>query len=559
MSQVIEPHLDRTTYYSILGLTSNATSSEVHKSYLKLARLLHPDKTKSDKCEDLFKAVVHAHSILTDKDQKLRYDRDLKIKGLYTYQQKKYCYTFKNKVKEPHETNQKPTKSEIHHRQGKPYEQQPYGFGVGKKVNTSSKSKVPIFKSFNLKGYQRNHYYSFKKENKHETPDADSLFHETNGASKVRMTSPSSVNASSPFQEIWETLGKKTSNDESSCREKSVLNDEEEVRYHAETTMCSSPEEYQKYNEESKKERRNLSKEDTEEEMEYKQFKLPKINVFSNESSEPNLQSPFYNHEYRHYARSKFQNRNQNRRSVSPTKEMPTTSKTAEGWNILRDIVEKLNISSVDDGNKDTSLRKSQTNEKSYSETINIEELSIREPKGIKRRKKDGISLEELSKSLPEEKDFFVMNAINESLDSINLFKRPKTVQSQTSSDIQREGNNVQSELSLEQYGITSNVLSLKIPEILEFNASTDLKTLKLNVQMFNNHCNELKEELLQASLRRYRADMQLGEKLMEKQNIVAWKTCLEFDRSLTEKMRIVQARQMQVVDNFSKQCASSF
>ena len=47
MSQVIEPQLDRTTYYSILGLTSNATSSEVHKSYLKLARLLHPDKTKT--------------------------------------------------------------------------------------------------------------------------------------------------------------------------------------------------------------------------------------------------------------------------------------------------------------------------------------------------------------------------------------------------------------------------------------------------------------------------------------------------------------------------------
>lgn len=71
MSQVLEPILDRTTYYSILGLTSNATSLEVHKSYLKLARLLHPDKTKSDKCEELFKAVVHAHSVLTDKDEKL--------------------------------------------------------------------------------------------------------------------------------------------------------------------------------------------------------------------------------------------------------------------------------------------------------------------------------------------------------------------------------------------------------------------------------------------------------------------------------------------------------
>ncbi|CAI4538585.1 AGK_G0028370.mRNA.1.CDS.1 [Saccharomyces cerevisiae] len=576
MSQVIEPQLDRTTYYSILGLTSNATSSEVHKSYLKLARLLHPDKTKSDKSEELFKAVVHAHSILTDEDQKLRYDRDLKIKGLHTYQPKKNCHIFKTKAKESQGASPTLGQSEAYHRQNKPYEQQPYGFGVGKKMTSSSKSKVPIFKSFNLKSYQRNHYYSSKKERKHGSPDIDSLFHETNGASKVRMTDAGKMDTNSQFQEIWEILGKNAythksySEDPNSCLGSALSDHEEEEeeeeagkqqqqqqQHYGMTSKSSSPDEEQKDNKEPKRESRVSPEENGEEETGHKQFKLPKTSTFSSGSHDSNLQSPFYNHEYRHYARSKFECKNQFRRSVSPIKEIPATASTNEGWNILRDIIEKLNISNVDDRNKDLLFRRDEIGDKNHSDSIDIENLSIKEPKGMKRRKKDDISLEELFQSLPREKDYFMMDAINDSLESINLFKKPKTTQSheQGGTFAQAESNRAKFKPLLEQCGITPEILDLQIPEIPEFDAVADLETLKLNVQLFNNQCNKLKETIHQVSLQRLRADTQFSDMLTQKQSIMVWKTYLEFDKSLMDKLNILQERQMQVIKIFSERC----
>ena len=231
---------------------------------------------------------------------------------------------------------------------------------------------------------------------------------------------------------------------------RSVSSDSEEEHCYRETSKSSSPEEEQKDNKESKKERRMSAEEKGKEEMGYKQFKLPKIGVFSAGSRESNLQSPFYNHEYRHYSRNKYECRNQFRRSVSPIKEIPATTNTIEGWNILRDIVEKLNISNLDDRNKDM-YRNDDKNEKKHNDMIDIEKLSIRDPKGIKRRKGDDISLEELSRSLPKEKDFFVMNAINESLESISLFKKLKTTENHTQSETlsQAESNNVKPKLCL--------------------------------------------------------------------------------------------------------------
>jgi len=44
-------------YYQILGVTKNSDAAAIKKQYRKLARELHPDKTKGDKkLEDRFKA-----------------------------------------------------------------------------------------------------------------------------------------------------------------------------------------------------------------------------------------------------------------------------------------------------------------------------------------------------------------------------------------------------------------------------------------------------------------------------------------------------------------------
>jgi molecular chaperone DnaJ len=62
-------------YYQILGVTKSADATVIKKQYRKLARELHPDKTKGDKkLEDRFKAVSEAYDILSDDKKRREYD-----------------------------------------------------------------------------------------------------------------------------------------------------------------------------------------------------------------------------------------------------------------------------------------------------------------------------------------------------------------------------------------------------------------------------------------------------------------------------------------------------
>ena len=62
-------------YYQILGVSKNDSQSEIKKHYRKLARELHPDKTKGDKkLEEKFKAISEAYEILGDDKKRKEYD-----------------------------------------------------------------------------------------------------------------------------------------------------------------------------------------------------------------------------------------------------------------------------------------------------------------------------------------------------------------------------------------------------------------------------------------------------------------------------------------------------
>ena len=62
-------------YYQILGVANSADAAAIKKQYRKLARELHPDKTKGDKkLEDRFKAVSEAYDILSDSKKRREYD-----------------------------------------------------------------------------------------------------------------------------------------------------------------------------------------------------------------------------------------------------------------------------------------------------------------------------------------------------------------------------------------------------------------------------------------------------------------------------------------------------
>ncbi|CAH0387729.1 unnamed protein product [Bemisia tabaci] len=61
-------------YYEILGVTKEATDSEIKKAYKKLALQLHPDKNKAPGAAEAFKAIGNAVAILTNEEKRKQYD-----------------------------------------------------------------------------------------------------------------------------------------------------------------------------------------------------------------------------------------------------------------------------------------------------------------------------------------------------------------------------------------------------------------------------------------------------------------------------------------------------
>ncbi|MBL3686898.1 molecular chaperone DnaJ [Leucobacter zeae] len=61
-------------HYETLGVTREATPEEIKKAYRRLARELHPDVNPSEEASERFKSVTHAYDVLSDPEQRQRYD-----------------------------------------------------------------------------------------------------------------------------------------------------------------------------------------------------------------------------------------------------------------------------------------------------------------------------------------------------------------------------------------------------------------------------------------------------------------------------------------------------
>jgi molecular chaperone DnaJ len=63
-------------YYSILGVSRNATEKEIKQAFRRLARKYHPDVNPGDKtAEEKFKQISEAFEVLSDKEKRKKYDQ----------------------------------------------------------------------------------------------------------------------------------------------------------------------------------------------------------------------------------------------------------------------------------------------------------------------------------------------------------------------------------------------------------------------------------------------------------------------------------------------------
>ncbi|MFE4574306.1 DnaJ C-terminal domain-containing protein [Streptomyces chartreusis] len=62
-------------FYEVLGISRTADPDEIQRAYRTLARRYHPDVNKDPQAEERFKEINEAFSVLSDPEQRARYDR----------------------------------------------------------------------------------------------------------------------------------------------------------------------------------------------------------------------------------------------------------------------------------------------------------------------------------------------------------------------------------------------------------------------------------------------------------------------------------------------------
>jgi hypothetical protein len=75
--------LGRRTHYETLGVSKGATQEEIKAAFRKLSLETHPDLNKETSCEETFKNIANAHSILSNPNDRRRYDLQLQEDAMW--------------------------------------------------------------------------------------------------------------------------------------------------------------------------------------------------------------------------------------------------------------------------------------------------------------------------------------------------------------------------------------------------------------------------------------------------------------------------------------------
>src|ERR1041384_3116389 len=68
--------INKRDYYEVLGVNRSATEQDLKKAYRRLAHQYHPDKNQTDpEAEEKFKEAAEAYAVLSNTEQRQRYDR----------------------------------------------------------------------------------------------------------------------------------------------------------------------------------------------------------------------------------------------------------------------------------------------------------------------------------------------------------------------------------------------------------------------------------------------------------------------------------------------------
>jgi len=71
-------------WYSILGITQDATENQVQVAYRKMAKKYHPDKNKSEEGKFMFEKITIAQTTLLNQEKRALFDAEI-----YTKKEKK--------------------------------------------------------------------------------------------------------------------------------------------------------------------------------------------------------------------------------------------------------------------------------------------------------------------------------------------------------------------------------------------------------------------------------------------------------------------------------------